>query len=96
MSAQLQDPEKTVAEAPNVPTDLEDATRTNVEGQDIAIAIVGVHSHAIDPAVEARIVRKIDWYLVPAMILGYGLVYYDKVTITMLSLWTIANVQRQF
>ncbi|TVY22195.1 putative transporter [Lachnellula hyalina] len=78
MSAQLQDPEKTVAEAPNVPTDLEDATRTNVEGQDIAIAIVGVHSHAIDPAVEARVVRKIDWYLVPAMILGYGLVYYDK------------------
>ncbi|TVY88697.1 putative transporter [Lachnellula willkommii] len=79
MSAQLRDTEKTAAEAPNVPTDdLEDATRTNVEGQDIAIAIVGEHSHAIDPAVEARVVRKIDWYLVPAMTIGYGLVYYDK------------------
>lgn len=86
MSGQLQDAEKTAAEAPNAPTDLEDASRTNVEGQDIAIAIVGEHSHAIDPAVEARVVRKIDWYLVPAMTIGYGLVYYDKVTFSMLYL----------
>ncbi|KAH8882323.1 putative MFS transporter [Thozetella sp. PMI_491] len=32
----------------------------------------------IDPEVERRVVRKIDWFLVPVMIVGYGLVYYDK------------------
>lgn len=51
----------------------------NSRDQDIAIAIVGERSQAIDPAVEARVVRKIDLFLVPAMIVGYGLVYYDKV-----------------
>jgi hypothetical protein len=47
--------------------------------KDIAIAIVGEQRHDIDPAVEARVVRKIDLFLVPAMFVGYGLVYYDKV-----------------
>jgi hypothetical protein len=86
MSAQLNGPEKSATEAPNVSADVEDATRINVEGQDIAIAIVGEHNHAIDPAVEARVVRKIDWFLVPAMIIGYGLVYYDKVPTSILSI----------
>ena len=92
MSAQLKDPEKPATEAPNVSPDLEDAARFNVEGQDIAIAIVGEHSHAIDPAVEVRVVRKIDWALVPAMIVGYGLVYYDKVPASTLNIWTNTNV----
>ncbi|KAF7918856.1 uncharacterized protein EAE98_009634 [Botrytis deweyae] len=48
------------------------------QDKDIAIAVVGEHRHEIDPAVEARVVRKIDRYLVPAMFIGYGLVYYDK------------------
>ncbi|KAF7558846.1 hypothetical protein G7046_g5315 [Stylonectria norvegica] len=47
-------------------------------GKDDAIAMVGEEQHAIDPAVEARAVRKIDLFLIPAMIFGYGLVYYDK------------------
>ena len=47
--------------------------------QDVAIAMVGVEQHAIDPAVAARAVRKIDLFLIPAMTVGYGLVYYDKV-----------------
>ncbi|EFY99946.2 allantoate permease [Metarhizium robertsii ARSEF 23] len=46
--------------------------------KDDAIAMVGEEKHAIDPAVEARVVRKIDMFLMPTMVLGYGLVYYDK------------------
>ncbi|KAK1635799.1 allantoate permease [Colletotrichum phormii] len=47
-------------------------------GDDDALAMVGIHSQPYDPAVAARAVRKIDWFLIPAMIFGYGLVYYDK------------------
>lgn len=50
------------------------------EDKDIAIALVGEHRHDLDPAIEARVVRKIDLFLVPAMTVGYGLVYYDKVS----------------
>lgn len=46
---------------------------------DIAMAIVGLHSQDIDPVIEARVIRKIDLFLIPAMIVGYGMVYYDKV-----------------
>ncbi|ATY64940.1 allantoate transport [Cordyceps militaris] len=45
---------------------------------DDALAMVGAHAHAVDPVLAARAVRKIDLYLMPFMILGYGLVYYDK------------------
>lgn len=45
---------------------------------DVAMAIVGEHSQYIDPVMEARVIRKIDLFLIPAMILGYGMVYYDK------------------
>ncbi|KAJ5002779.1 hypothetical protein K4K48_012890 [Colletotrichum sp. SAR 10_66] len=47
-------------------------------GDDDALAMVGTHTQDFDPAVAARAVRKIDWFLIPAMIFGYGLVYYDK------------------
>lgn len=47
-------------------------------GQDVAFAIVGEHRQEIDPAIEARVVRKIDLFLIPAMIVMYGLVYYDS------------------
>ncbi|KAF1914510.1 allantoate transport protein [Ampelomyces quisqualis] len=46
--------------------------------QDVALGLVGEHAQDIDPAVEARVLKKIDWFLIPAMIVGYGLVYYDK------------------
>ncbi len=74
------DDEKTANAPPIISADLEDATRVAADDEDVAIAIVGVHHHALDPAVEARVVRKIDWFLVPAMTVGYGLVYYDKVS----------------
>lgn len=47
--------------------------------QDVAMAVVGEHAHAMDPTVEARVIRKIDRFMIPAMIIGYGFVYYDKV-----------------
>jgi MFS family permease len=53
--------------------------------QDVAMAIVGEHAHAIDPLIEARVIRKIDRFMIPAMIVGYGFVYYDKVCPTLLS-----------
>jgi hypothetical protein len=52
------------------------------ENQELAIGIVGERRHEIDPAVEARVVRKIDLFLIPTMIFGYGLVYYDKVRVS--------------
>jgi hypothetical protein len=39
-------------------------------GQDIAIAMVGEQQHSIDPVIAARAIRKIDWFLIPAMIFG--------------------------
>ena len=53
------------------------ALQANVD-QDVAIAIVGERAQAIDPTMEARVVRKIDIFLIPAMIVMYGLVYYDS------------------
>ncbi|OAL56311.1 MFS general substrate transporter [Pyrenochaeta sp. DS3sAY3a] len=46
--------------------------------KDVAIGLVGEHAREIDPEIEKRVLRKIDWFLIPAMIVGYGLVYYDK------------------
>lgn len=51
---------------------------SDVSAKDEAIAMVGEHKHELDPAVITRVVRKIDWYMIPAMVFGYGLVYYDK------------------
>jgi hypothetical protein len=38
--------------------------------KDEAMAMVGEQPHAIDPVVAARAVRKIDRFLIPAMIFG--------------------------
>jgi hypothetical protein len=67
--------EKAPASPLDTSADLENAGGFD---KDIAVAIVGERRHDIDPALEARVVRKIDWFLVPAMSIGYGLVYYDK------------------
>ncbi|XXH01358.1 hypothetical protein Hte_007716 [Hypoxylon texense] len=49
-----------------------------VGDKDVAIAMVGEERHIVDPIIVQRAVRKIDWFLIPAMTVGYGLVYYDK------------------
>jgi hypothetical protein len=38
--------------------------------KDVALALVGEHAQPIDPVVEARVIRKIDIFLIPAMIIG--------------------------
>ncbi|KAF4544371.1 MFS transporter [Lasiodiplodia theobromae] len=43
-----------------------------------AVELLGEEASAIDPEIERRVIRKIDLFLMPAMVLGYGLVYYDK------------------
>lgn len=55
-----------------------EASATLRPGCDDAIAMVGEHRQIIDPVIAARAVWKIDLFLMPAMIFGYGLVYYDK------------------
>jgi len=70
-----QDPE-TALPAPNNNTHEDDAS--GLSAKDEGLAMVGEQGHDLDPAVVARAVRKIDWFLIPAMIFGYGIVYYDK------------------
>ncbi|KAJ4294329.1 hypothetical protein N0V90_008019 [Kalmusia sp. IMI 367209] len=43
-----------------------------------AAEMLGEEARPIDPEVERRVLRKIDLFLMPAMVIGYGLVYYDK------------------
>jgi hypothetical protein len=38
--------------------------------KDVAHGLVGEHAREIDPEVEARVLRKIDLFLIPAMIVG--------------------------
>lgn len=47
--------------------------------EDIAAAIVPDQAQRVDPQLERRVVRKIDFFLIPVMWIGYGFVYYDKV-----------------
>ncbi|SPQ26862.1 98ac46a9-53b3-4fc8-b764-45c418df2c43 [Thermothielavioides terrestris] len=68
-----QDPEAVAAARTS-----DDHESSSVSAKDEAMAMVGEQEHAIDPVVVARAVRKIDWFLIPAMIFGYGIVYYDK------------------
>ncbi|KAH8680726.1 putative MFS transporter [Xylariales sp. PMI_506] len=42
------------------------------------LELIGDEARPIDPEVERRVLRKIDLFLMPAMVIGYGLVYYDK------------------
>jgi len=47
-----------------------DAATSAQPDQDDAVAMVGEQPNSIDPVVEARVVKKIDWFLIPAMIVG--------------------------
>ncbi|KAI0103330.1 putative MFS transporter [Nemania sp. FL0031] len=44
----------------------------------VAGDVIGTAPRPIDPEIARRVVRKIDTFLMPAMVIGYGLVYYDK------------------
>jgi hypothetical protein len=50
--------------------ELESGTTSLSLENDVAIGLVGERAQEIDPAVEARALRKIDLFLIPAMIVG--------------------------
>ena len=54
--------------------------------KDIAASLVNEYASLWDPSIERRLVREIDLFLIPIMWVGYGLVYYDKVSL-FCSLW---------
>lgn len=78
-----QDEEKAVPQAPTSAQAVVDGRATTAKDVDVALTMVGEEQHPIDPAVAARAVRKMDLVLMPAMMLGYGLVYYDKVNMSL-------------
>jgi hypothetical protein len=51
----------------------------SVDNLDDADAFAGRVAQEIDPAIEKRVRRKLDLFFMPTFIVGYGLVYYDKV-----------------
>lgn len=62
-------------------------TRTHDDGssvesseKDLAAAIVSDRAQDFGRAAEQRVLRKIDRVLIPWMWIGYGFVYYDKVS----------------
>ncbi|EED23468.1 MFS transporter, putative [Talaromyces stipitatus ATCC 10500] len=42
------------------------------------VEALGEEARPIDAQLHARVLRKIDCFLMPAMVIGYGLVYWDK------------------
>jgi MFS family permease len=61
--------EKTTSTSPPHAGDAEYSATPSLSKDD-ALGLVGEHAQEIDPAVEARVLRKIDWFLIPAMIIG--------------------------
>jgi len=51
--------------------------------KDVAASVVPEYAQPWDKAVERRVVRKTDRILIPLMFIGYGLVYYDKVSVNL-------------
>ena len=58
------------ASPPPTRQDPESGANLVSQEKDVAIGLVGEHARDIDPEVEARVLRKIDWFLIPPMIVG--------------------------
>ena len=58
----------------------EDQSSIQSFNKDAAATIVPDHALELDRIAERRVLRKIDLFLLPLMWIGYGLVYYDKVS----------------
>ncbi len=69
LAQESRDPEAAVP-ATNNPGQQQHEDESGLFEKDEAMAMVGEQEHALDPAVVARAVRKIDWFLIPAMIVG--------------------------
>ncbi|GJC91370.1 allantoate transport protein [Colletotrichum higginsianum] len=76
--APVPDPDLETADSPPPHRTAAAAAAAAAAADDDALAMVGTRPQPYDPAVAARAVRKIDLFLMPAMVFGYGLVYYDK------------------
>ncbi|KAM0472423.1 hypothetical protein ACHAP7_008576 [Fusarium lateritium] len=63
----------------NRPSD-DDLPKVEADKANSTLDIVGEEARPIDLEVNRRVLRKIDLFLMPAMVVGYGLVYYDKVS----------------
>lgn len=74
--------------------DQEDHSSLASREKDAGAAIVPHHAAAIDKAAERRVLRKIDLFLIPVMWMGYGLVYYDKVSSNTISLTISLTISR--
>jgi hypothetical protein len=61
--------------------DVESTARSVSLEKDVAIGLVGEHARDIDPETEARVLRKIDWFLIPAMIVGMSNINYFSIFI---------------
>jgi hypothetical protein len=62
--------EKTTSTAPPHDADYSATSASASFSKDDALGLVGEHAQEIDPLIEARVLRKIDWFLIPAMIVG--------------------------
>jgi hypothetical protein len=63
--------------------------------KDVASNLVGDHAQEIDPETEARVLRKIDWFLIPAMIVGTSIHQPSPTTTTMLFANTVLTAKIQ-
>lgn len=72
-------PEKSVG-ATGLHPSPEDFSSLETFDKDLAAAIVPEHAQEFDSITERRVLRKIDLFLIPWMWIGYGFVYYDKVS----------------
>ena len=72
-------PEKSVG-ATGLHPSPEDFSSLEIFDKDLAAAIVPEHAQEFDSITERRVLRKIDLFLIPWMWIGYGFVYYDKVS----------------
>lgn len=69
MATAISTPPRKTGDSP--PADPESgASSLSLREKDVAIGLVGEHAREIDPEIEKRVLRKIDWFLIPAMIVG--------------------------
>ncbi|GAQ03865.1 uncharacterized transporter C417.10 [Aspergillus lentulus] len=78
-----------------VPSATGDPERLRADGElfdkDAALAVVSDVAMEIDPEVEKRVLRKIDLFFMPAMLIGYGLVYWDKAILGSATLFSMTT-----
>jgi hypothetical protein len=53
---------------------------SSIGEKDAALHVLSEDAQPVDKAIAKRVLRKIDYFFMPAMLIGYGMVYYDKVS----------------